>query len=135
MKKVVGIDTSHINAERMIFNRRAMYQIYMGYLDPSSTSLHRSIKYVPEEHAYEHPLSFMSTARHYALHQLKDLMPLEFYYNNPVEMVDEIVSGLTIGMEDRKEAEEEAKRQALLKEELAKQEAGTLMNSLHEQNN
>lgn len=96
----------------MLFHMRLLYQIRMGYVDLDNQNAHQSIQYYPEEHVYDHEFSIQSIGRAYEVATLKDLMPLDFYLNNPVHIVDELIEGMLIGREDKLKMEKDREAEA-----------------------
>lgn len=132
ISRLVGKSDRHVDRDKLIFYSRLLYQVKMGYIDIENQTAHQSIVYQPEEHLYDHDLSYQSIGRRYTSMKLSDHITLDFYLNNPPEISDEILQGMMIGIEDREKLEEAAQEAAKAKEALAREQAAQQMNQLHE---
>lgn len=105
MNNLVGKSFKHIPPEKLYSYQRMLYQARMGYVDPFNPTPFDSIKYYPEEHAYEHDLSIQQVGRVYTRNKLEDVMPLKLYLDLPIDVGDELITGMTIGVKERLELE------------------------------
>lgn len=111
--------------------QRLLYQIRMGYVDPSKQTAHQSIRYYPEEHLYDHDLSVQSIGRNYEIKRLRDLFPIEPYLNLPIEVSDKLIQGMMMGVEERAQMEQDAAAEKDREKQLKTQQTGESFNNLH----
>lgn len=132
ISRLVGKSDRHVDRDKLILYSRLLYQVKMGYVDIDKQTAHQSIEYQPEEHLYDHDLSYQSIGRRYTAAKMSDHITLDFYLNNPPEVSDEVLQGMLIGIEDREKLEAAAREAKEAKEALAREEAAQQMNQLHE---
>lgn len=131
---LVGKKFNTVSKDKMQLYMRLLYQIRMGYVDVNEPTAHQSIKYYPEEHLYDHDLSICSIGRDYEIKKLRDLVPLDFYVNTPIELTEELIRGMMMGVEDRSKMEREAVERRDQEKAMVTQQTGESFNQLHNHN-
>lgn len=98
-----------------------LHDFDMGYYTLTEKDPFRSINWIPEENAFTHQYSLEEIGRVYAFNKLQDYIPLELYLTLPNVIVDDLITGLVNGRNERHEYDE-AERKKRQKEEPSKTE-------------
>lgn len=108
---LVGRDFSQIQKDSMLLNERLLFDINMGYQDPSKVSPHQSVKFYPQEAGYLHPWSIENIGEQFGVNKLEDFLPIHEYLHLPAHLVDRLISGMMKGRTRRMELDKEAREE------------------------
>lgn len=118
MAGLAGKDMSELSPDQLILFKDMLYNINMGYSDPTKLRPGDSIATNSSETGYLHPWSFESIMETYEYHKLHEFMSVKDYLEMPSFMVDRIIKGRSKGRVKRrdddarrKKEEEERKKQ------------------------
>lgn len=98
---LLGKDISNITPEQLQRYERMLYDFNMGYYRADTMNPWSSVAFIKEENEYYHPLSFEETGKRYGFNKLHEVIPMDAYLKLPAYMVDDFISGITKGKEQR----------------------------------
>lgn len=75
----------------------------MDYYSAKNKTPHDPVAWRPIEQEFTHPWSIEEQCKHYAYHQLKDVMSLDDYLTKPNCVVEDMLVGLIKGVKLREE--------------------------------
>lgn len=83
-----------------------LHDFDMGYYTLNDKDPFRSIKWIEQENTFTHQYSLEEIGRVYAFNKLQEYIPLDLYLNLPNIVVDDLITGLVNGRNERYEFDE-----------------------------
>lgn len=112
MSGLFGVTIDSANPEKLEFDEQVLYDINMGYVDPTEITPHSSVAFHKAENDFFHPWSIDNVGYQYGYARLKDIIPLRDYLTLPAHLVDGLIEGIVDG-EKKRQAEVPSKPEDL----------------------